>query len=184
MKQLNFQSELHFDFRIEKLNTLPLFVQSVNLPGISTSPPQTGTTFSNIKHIGDAISFQDLVISLKADEGMESWFEMYKWLTGIGRSETFQQFTELINDQSKTLNGKQLFRTKQLDGAKGYKNAKSTGTLTISDANHIKYLELVFTNLHPISMDGLLFRTDESGVGFMSFNVSFAYDYYYPKAVR
>jgi hypothetical protein len=185
MKQLNFQNELHFDFTIEKLGILPLFVQSVSLPGIFTDPPQTGTTFSNIKHIGDAVIFQDLVVSLKADEGMESWFEMYKWLTGIGRSETFKQFRDLINEETKTLDGaKKLFRSKQLDGSKGYKNAKSIGSLTISDANHIKYLELVFVNLHPVSMDGLVFRTDESGVGFMSFNVSFAYDYYYPKSIR
>lgn len=182
MKQLNLQSELHFDFRIEKLATFPLFVQTVVLPGISTDAPQTGTTFAPIKHVGDSLTFQDLTVTLKLDEGMEAWFEMYKWLTGITRAETFKQFSELVNDTSVDLTGeKKLFRSRQMDSGKGYKNTKSSASLTISDANHIKYIEIVFANLHPISLSGLAFRTDESGVGFVTYDVTFSYDYYYPR---
>lgn len=186
MKQLNFQSELHFDFDIQKLSTVPLFVQSVALPGIFTEAPQTGTPFSPIKHIGDTVFFQDLTISLKLDEGMESWFEMFKWLTGLTRTESYDQFIKLINDQDKSLDGtKKLFKTREPNvGSTGYKNTKSTASLSISDSNHIKYIEIVFVQLHPVSMSGLMFRTDNSGVGFMTFDVTFAYDYYYPKLVR
>lgn len=184
MKQLNLQSELHFDFRIEKLPTLPLFVQSVSVPGIYTEAPQTGTQFSFIKHIGDALFFQDLVITLKLDEGMESWFEIFKWMTGLTRAENFKQFLDIVENQVKSLDGsKKLFKTKQMESGKGYKNTKSVGSLTVSDANHIKYIELVFANLHPTAMSGLSFRTDDSGVGFITYDVTFAYDYYFPKPV-
>lgn len=185
MKQLNLQSELHFDFRIEKLSTLPLFVQSVSVPGIFTDSPQTGTTFSPIKHVGDSLFFQDLVVTLKLDEGMESWFEMFKWMSGLTRAESYKQFIDIIENQAKTLDGsKKLFKSKQIESGKGYKNTKSVGSLTVSDANHIKYIELVFANLHPIAMSGLSFRTDDSGVGFVSYDVTFTYDYYYPKPVK
>lgn len=184
MKQLNFQSELHFDFYIEKLSLFPLFVQSVSLPGISTEAPQTGTQFSFIKHVGDTVFFDNLAVTIKLDEGMESWFEIYKWLTGIARAENFSQFLQIVEDQTKTLDGtKKLFKSKQLDSGKGYKNTKSIGSLTVSDANHIKYLELVFVNLHPIALSGMTFRTDDSGVGFITYDVTFAYDYYYPRPV-
>jgi hypothetical protein len=163
---------------------LPLFVQSVSLPGISTEAPQTGTVFSPIKHVGDTIFFQDLVVTLKLDEGMESWFEIYKWLTGLGRSENFQQFTELVNDQGMSLDGtRKLFSGKEVAVGAGYKNLKSPASLMVSDANHIKYIEFVFANLHPVSMSGLTFRTDDSGVGFITYDVTFTYDFYYPKVV-
>jgi hypothetical protein len=185
MKQLNLQSELHFDFQISKLTTLPLLVQTVVLPGIFTEAPQTSTQFSPIKHIGDTVFFQDLIVTLKVDEGMEVWFEMYKWITGLTRSESYKQFQELIADQTKTLDGaKKLFKSKeQLPGGKGYKNTKSTASLTISDSNHIKYIEIVFANLHPVNMSGLQFRTDETQTGYMTYDVTFAYDYYFPKPV-
>jgi hypothetical protein len=186
MKQLNFQNELHFNFQIQKLATLPLFVQSVILPGIFTEAPQTGTQFAPIKHVGDTLFFQDLSVTLKLDEGMETWFEMYKWLTGITRAESYQQFIELINDQGKSLDGsRKLFKAKEPDATKkGYKNIKSTASLSVHDANHIQYIEIIFANLHPISMSGLNFRTDESGVGFITYDVNFAYDFYYPKLAR
>lgn len=186
MKQLNLQSELHFDLQIEKLANAPLFVQSVVLPSIFTEAPQTGTQFSPIKHVGDTVFFQDLLITLKLDEGMETWFEMYKWITGLTRAETYEQFVELINDRSKTLDGtKKLFKTKDSDASKrGYKNTKSTASLSVSDANHLRYIEIVFMNLHPTSMSGLSFRTDDSGVGFITYDVNFAYDYYYPRLAR
>lgn len=183
MKQLNFQSELHFDFQIQKLPTVPLFVQSVNLPGIFTEAPQTGTQFVPIKHVGDTLFFQDLMVTLRLDEGMETWFEMFKWLSGLTRVESYKQFVELVNDQGKSLDGlKKLFKSKEPEvGGKGYKNLKSTASLTISDANHIKYIEIIFVQLHPTSMGGLTFRTDESGVGFITFDVNFTYNFYYPK---
>lgn len=183
MKQLNLQSELHFDFRIAKLSTLPLLVQSVVLPGIFTEAPQTGTQFSPIKHVGDTVFFQDLIVTLKVDEGMEAWFEIYKWITGIARSESFQQFKDLIDNKTLTLDGsKPLFNVREASSAgKGYKHTKSTASLMISDANHIKYMDFVFSNIHPINMSGLNFRTDETQTGYMTYDVSFAYDYYVPR---
>ena len=186
MKQLNFQSELHFDFYIQKLPLLPLFVQGVLLPGIFTEAPQTGTQFSRIKHVGDTVFFQDLVVTLKIDEGMESWFEMYKWITGIGRSESFAQFSELVSNSVKSLDGlSRIFKDEHpsVDKSK-YRNLKSTGSLTISDANYVKYMEIVFMDMHPTSISGLTFRTDETSVAFITFDVTFAYNYYYPRLIR
>jgi hypothetical protein len=185
MKQLNLQSELHFDFQIMKLPTLPLLVQSVALPGIFTEAPQTSTQFSPIKHPGDTVFFQDLIVTLKVDEGMEAWFEMYKWITGLTRSESYAQFIELLADKTRSLDGsKKLFKNKELTpGSRGYKNLKSTASLTISDSNHIKYIEVVFVNIHPVNMSGLQFRTDESQTGYMTYDVAFSYDYYFPRPV-
>ncbi len=186
MKQLNLQSELHFDFTIQKLNNLPLFTQSVVLPGIFTEAPQTGTTFSPIKHVGDTLFFQDLIVTLKLDEGFETWFELYKWLTGLTRSETYDQFKNLLSGADKTLDGtKPLFRKRiPADAGKGYKNIKSQASLLVKDSNYLSYLEILFHNLHPTSMSGFAFRTDDSNVNHITFDVTFAYDFYVPVAVK
>jgi len=186
MKQLNFQSELHFDFQIQKLVNMPLFVQSVFLPGLFTEAPQTGTQFSPIKHQGDTLFFQDLIVTMKLDEGMETWYEMFKWLTGLTRTESFQQFIDLMSDVNTTLDGsKKLFKAREVaTGGKGYKNIKSIGSLMVRDSNHIPSLEIVFMNLHPTAMSGFSFRSDAADVGYIAYEVTFAYDFYFPKPVK
>lgn len=186
MKQENFQSENHYEFVIQKLENLPLFVQEVVMPGIFTEAPQTGTQFSPIKHIGDSLFFQDLYLTIKLDEGMETWFEMFKWLTGLTRSESYGQFQELIKDGSLTLDGsKKLFKSKQLDATgKGYKNTKSIATLTVNDANHISYMNILFMNLHPTAMSGFNFQTDNTGIQYITYDVTFTYDFFFPTLVR
>lgn len=185
MKQVNYQSELHFDFTVHKLQTHKFFVQEVQLPGVFTEAPQTGTQFSPIKHIGDTLFFQDLIVTLKLDEGFDTWFELFKWLTGLTRSESYDQFNELIKDQSKTLDGaKKLFRGKEsLPGGKGYKNTKSTASLLAKDANFQTYLEMVFINLHPTSISGFTFRTNNDSHNYIVYDVSFAYDIYFPRKI-
>lgn len=179
----NFQSELHFEFQIQKLEKLPIFVQNVVHPGIFTEAPQTGTQFSPIKHIGDTLFFPDLYVTLKLDQNMTTWFEMFKWLTGLTRSETYQQFIDLIANKDTTLDGsKALFRAREaLGGGKGYKNTKSTATLTVNDANHVPFMDIMFMNLHPTSMSGFSFHTDSSNVNYITYDVAFAYDFYFPK---
>lgn len=184
MKQINFQNELHFDFTIEKLANVPIFVQAVSIPGIFTEAPQTSTQFSPIKHIGDTTFFQDLVVTIKLDEGMEVWFEMFKWITGLTRVQSYQEFLDLIQNKTKTLDGiKKLYRYQEPEVVigKGYRNIKSTASLGVSDGNHLKYLEIVFSQIHPVSMGPLTFRTDNSGVGFITFEVTFSYNFYYPR---
>lgn len=186
MKQLNFQNELHFDFNIQKLVNHRLFVQSVNWPGIRTEAPQTGTTFSPIKHVGDTAFFDDLIVTLKLDEGCETWFEVFKWLTGLTRTESFDQFIALLDNADTSLDGaKPLFKGKELaTGGKGYKNIKSTGVLSVQDANHQTYMRIAYMNIHPVAIGGFSFRTDQSNVNFMTYDVIFAYDYYFPAPVR
>ncbi len=186
MNSENFQSELHYDFDIPKLENFPLFIQSVLLPGIFTEAPQTGTQFSPIKHVGDSLFFQDLYVTIKLDDAMATWFEIFKWLTGLTRSETYQQFIDLVGDKVLSLDEtKKLFKSRELDPTnKGYKNIKSNGVLTINDANHLPYMNLMFSGLHPTSMSGFTFRTDSSNVQFITYDVTFAYNFYYPTAVK
>jgi hypothetical protein len=186
MKQMNFQSELHFDFQIAKLPNVPLFVQAVQLPGVMTEPPQTATQFSPLKHIGDTLFFPDLIVSLKLDEQMESWYEMFKWLSGLTRPESWQQFRDLVGGDMKSLDeSKPLFRAKEFDpNQKGYKNTKSTASLRISDSNYLPYMEIVFMDLHPVSLGGFVFQTVSPNVEFITFDVEFAYNFYFPRPAR
>jgi hypothetical protein len=187
MDFLNFQTPLNFEFDIPKLFDTPPFVQEVAFPGLYCDAVGTGTTFAPIKHVGDSVAFDPLVVTLKLDEAMKNWFELFKWTTGLGRPESFEQFDLLEKNNVTTLDGaRRLFRgldKNELSGP-GYRNLKSTAVLSVKDCNYISYFDLVFIDLFPTGISGFQFVTDDTMTQFLTYQVTFAYNFYYPRLAR
>lgn len=173
----NFLSPLRFDFSIDRLPNVDFFVQSANIPGISIAPTTNaqGTPFSNIPWQGDKIMWDDLTVEFKIDEKLNSWFDVYSWMIGIGFPESTDQYKALKEGVDKDLDEKprEVIGT---TGRLGY--IYGQGLLLIRDSQNNEIATVKFQDVYPISLSEVKFDTRDESVNEITCSVTFKYDYY------
>lgn len=176
----NFQSPLNFEFRIDRLADFNFFVQKINIPGLSISSANMGTPLVSLPMLGDHMSFGELSVEFKLDEGMSTWFEIFSWMQGISFPERQEQYGNLVKGKIKDLDGK----TKSVIAPRSVGDIYGQGTLTINSSANNPLVAISFVDLHPISLSEAVFDTTNTEVVYVSCTVGFKYDYYTVEKIR
>jgi hypothetical protein len=99
----NHSSGLKFSFQVKKLPHVNFFVQEVNLPGLSIDPKSVGNPFTTIPVPGEKIRFNSLDVTFVVDENYQNWYEIFRWMEGIGFPETRKQYTKVRDNIDENL---------------------------------------------------------------------------------
>lgn len=154
----NFLDPTKFRFSIKRAPNIQFFVQAINLPGFSISPPAEGTPFVAIPFSGDHIKYEPLQITFMVDEDLQNYMEIYSWMRSLGFPDNF--------DQYKSIQDQPIF-----SGA-GVKSDISLIIMTSS--NNAKY-NVVFSDSFPYAMSSLQFSSAETDIKYTTCSVMFNY---------
>lgn len=155
----NFLGSNYFYFSLSRLPTFTHFVQSANLPMISTRVLNQPTTLGTYPKIpATNYYFDDLQVTFFVNADMENWRELYVWLRGIGN---------MIDDYT------------NLPYNPGDPNGVfSDATLLITNQNYSPVMEANFKYVFPKSLGGINFTSQNASTDPISCTVNFAYSYY------
>jgi len=78
-----------------RIPEVTFFCQSVNIPGVSMSPTQFATPFTDLPIPGDKIQYDEFRVSFLVDEDYKSWQTLYDWITAMTFPENFDQYRNL-----------------------------------------------------------------------------------------
>ena len=156
-----------FQFSIRKLPELTYFAQQVNLPGLTLGMPEQNTPFSVAPIPGEMLTYDALTVQFMVDESMRNYKAIHNWLVGLGFPEDNEQYKDIISAQSDPL-------TSSSETMKNYSDA----TLEILGSNNTSIQTIQFVDLFPISLDSLIFQSNDSDVTYIIGNANFRYSYY------
>lgn len=147
-----------FTFIIPEMPFLKYFCQTVSLPSISTSEVVVPTPFSNTYRHGDKLNFEPFTITAIMDEDLRVWEETYKWLKGLTRPSSYDEY----------------LRKEKQDPVPLYFD----GYLTINTNANKPNLRLKFHNCHPTSIGMVNFDTKVDADVIPTADFTFRYDLY------
>lgn len=88
----NYLETAKFVFVTHSMPHLNLFCQTIEMPGVSTTPAIQPNPLVDIPRSGDKLVFAPLTISFIVDEDLRVWEEVYNWLKGITFPEKFSEY--------------------------------------------------------------------------------------------
>lgn len=157
----NILTPVDFKFEIKRMPTFNYFVQSVNFPGIGLGDSGYKTPFSKLSIAGDHTTFDEISVSFKIDEDMKNYFELYDWMTGHGKPESFTQFANLDNNQPG-------------DGFGLYSDA----TLIVLNNTMNPTISITFYDMYPNRLSGFTFDSTVNDITGLSATATFNYREY------
>jgi hypothetical protein len=173
-KNKNFLAPIGFDFALQRTPNVEYFVQSVNVPSITSGEAIHATQFSDIKFQPDHLFYEQLKLTLILDEDMDSWKEIFNWLTGISFPQNHKQHRDLVTGVK---NPFPTFRSNPPGDI--YSNATVLVRTNKSNGN----IQFTYHDLYPTSISELNFSSTEGSVDYITFDVTFNYLYYDMKLV-
>lgn len=153
----NFLSPLGFKFTIFKTPGVNYFVQAAAIPSLNLGRTENGTPFSRIKFPGDKLDYSDLNITFRVDEELRNYYELYNWMTLIGKPDKFEQYQTIAN-------------------ANRGEGVQSDATLIVLSSSKNPILEVNFRNLFPVSLSEVNFNTQLTDVDYIDVVATFAYE--------
>ena len=154
----NYLSPLNFRFSMTRSPNLNFFVIRATLPQVSISSSSLATPFTNIPLHGNKITFNELDLNYRVDENLNNYLELFNWLTSIGHAEDFSGYNQLATN----------------DRTSGY-NIYSDATLTIFDSAKRPRNEILFHDLYPVTLGGMVFASDLNDINYITSTVSFKF---------
>jgi hypothetical protein len=171
----NYLQPHSFYLVFQRLPHVSYFCTSVGIPQISISKTSNlHSPFTEMPNPGDKISWAELTIKFKIDEDMENYLELYRWITGLGYPDNFNQRKPYAQRPDPLGKKEQVF---------------SDGTLIITGSSVIPNIDVTFINLFPTSLGTVDFDVNQSTVTYLEATASFVYqkfelDHLNPKQSR
>lgn len=153
----SFLQPTKFTFSFTTLPFLKYFCQSVNLPGVSTSPVAVETPFSATFRHGDKLVYEPFTVTVLIDEDLRVWEETYDWFRAITFPKEFRHYWRNSN---------------------GRDTAYHDGILTVNTNANNPNIRVKFMNCHPISLGGIQFSSAQNAMTTLTAEIAFRYDYY------
>jgi hypothetical protein len=156
---INFLGSNYFYFSLTRLPNFQTFVQSANLPMMSSrtiNQPISLGTFPKIP--AGNYYFDDLQVSFMVNADMKNWIEIYDWMKGIGN---LKDNMDNLKYDPGDLN--EIF---------------SDALLMITDSTYKPILKASFKHVFPRSLGGINFNTQTVTTEPVVCSVNFAYSYY------
>ena len=152
----NFLSPVEFQFSIKRMPTVQYYVQSINIPSISSGFTEQVTPFRNTYRHGDKLTYDDLFLTIVVDENLTSYMETYSWLKALTKPEEFEQYKGLLG----------------ADGDGLY----SDSTLTVLNSSKKPNIEISFSDMFPISIGAITMNTSSGDVPVITCDLTFKYN--------
>lgn len=155
----NYVHSNKFSFYFPTLSFTRFFVQSVNVPDVSTQEVFVPTQFNPTYRHGDQLNFDPLAITVLVDEDLRVWEESFNWLRALTSPTKYSEYIK---------NG----------GFKSLSTPYADAVLIINTNSNIPNLKFTFKDCHPTSLTGLSFSSASSPETTMSATITYRYDYY------
>lgn len=98
MKQ-NFLSPVDFKMTVKRLPNTEFFVQRANIPSLLMNPTQRQTPLAMLYQPGDTLSYGELTVTLRLDENMDSYMEIYNWMTHMAGPDRYTAYKNMIEGE-------------------------------------------------------------------------------------
>lgn len=161
---LSFLSTTGFKLQIDRLPNVSFFAQSLTLPGVSLGALEQPTTLSTIAIPSDKLTFEPLVVNFVVDGEMNNWYEVFKWMRGLGHPENHEQYT--------TENNRGFPEQSELE--RNYSDA----TLFVLGSNNVPIKTFKFVDCFPTNIGGIEFATTNTDVQYATASVTLEYSYF------
>jgi hypothetical protein len=168
---INFLGQNGFRFAIKRLPGVNYFCQGVSIPAVNIGAIESPTPFAAVPRPGDRITYDPLSIRFKVDEDLRNYFEIQKWLEGLGHPDSLGQTRAL----SKNINNLQMAGTRQVGY---YTTFLSDATLSILTSNKNVNKNIFFLDCFPVSLTELNFDSTITTVEYLEATVTFRYRKY------
>jgi len=147
----NFMSPKEFRFSIERLPHVTYFAQDANIPGISANPTVTQTPFKEIYTHGDRLTWNTFSVTVRIDENMNNFIEIFNWMQGLTYPDEFDQYANLVK-------GDGLY---------------SDATLTVLSNAKNPNVEFRFKDIFPISMGDVILTVQDVDIEYATTEITF-----------
>lgn len=157
----NFLSPIPYKLIVQRTPNLDFFVQKINLPGVSSQQAMQSTMFTDLPHSGVKLRWNPLFVTFKIDEAMESWQEIFNWITAINNATSAKgQAAMAVNPKWTGL------------------NVTSEMTLIIHDNERQPNYNIYFHDSFPITLTDLTFDGTKTDVEYLTCSATFLYSTY------
>jgi hypothetical protein len=172
-RNINFLGQNGFRFAIKRLPTVNYFCQSATLPAVSVGAIESPTPFAFVPRPGDRITYDPLSLTFKVDENLENYFEIQRWIEGLGHPDELKQTADL----SREIRSQQVAPGARPVGY--YTTFVSDGVLSILTSNKNVNRNIFFYDLFPISLSELQFESTNVSIEYLEATVTFRYRRYH-----
>lgn len=156
-----------------RIPEVTFFCQSINIPGVSMSPTQFATPFTDLPIPGDKIQFDELTVRFLVDEDYKSWQSLYDWIVAMTFPENFEQYRNLSKlKRDAIVPG--LRSDVLLDQLPQYSDAILTVNTNKNNAN----IRFKFKDLFPISLGAIELSEEFSVESVIVCEAAFRYSYF------
>jgi len=151
----NYLLNTAFKFNLARTPNITWFCQKVSIPSLSFGSMELPTRLGTRLPIsGTEYTFDDLVVDFIVDENVNTWMEIYNWMTSIG---------QMKDDKDPYLNVEQH---------------TSDASLTILSSSYNPKYKVTFRNIFPVSLGELPFDSTAPETDPIVSSVTFKYRYY------
>jgi len=148
-----------YQFVIDRLPNFTFFVQGINMPSLTMNPVQTNTPYTQLYQPANQLTYEQLQVTYVIDEDMQSWFEIYNWMTNLGNPTSLDKLGILT-----TVAGKE-------------NSVVSDASLLIKTNSNNDNINVQFYDIFPMELTGFQMSSAE-GQDFQTTSVTFAYTYF------
>ena len=159
MPDQNFLSPTNFAFTVDRLPQASYFVQDVNIPGVSMGDVEQPSPFKTIYRPGDKLMYNELTMTVRADENMVSFIETYNWIVGLSFPDNFDQYANLLDSSNNN-------------------NIYSDATLIIKTNAKNPNITMVFKDLYPNNITDIQLSSQQMDIDYATFDITFRYNGY------
>jgi hypothetical protein len=146
---MNPYNNSHFMFVNKSFKEVEFACTGVSIPGISLNATIQASRYSDVKHPGDKLEYEDLSLEFLVDEELKNYQEISDWLKSI-ESTSYSKINETISDSK----------------------------IIINDSSHKLIGTYTFKDSFPVSLSSIQLSVDETGVVFPRATVSLTYTSY------
>lgn len=154
----NFLAQLGYKLYIKKAPHVNFFAQEIRIPSMTIPATYQPNPMANIPISGEHITYEPLNLEFVVDAELLNYFEIYHWLRGLGKPESYRQYRELMNVPLVTGEGLE----------------SDIGVHVLSSTEVPKY-EFVFRHAFPTYLGGFVLRSTYDDVQYATCQASFAY---------
>ena len=149
----NFLSPTGFRFVIKRLPHVAFFVQTANIPGVSSGYTEQATPFKPVYFHGDRLNFDEFTVTVRIDQEMKSYLEVFDWLNALTSPDNFKGYEKLT--------------------AFGGDGAYSDATLTVLNNKQNPALLVKFKDIFPISIGSIQLDTTSPDIDYVTVDFTF-----------
>ena len=163
LENRNLLSPVGFKFTLAKDPKASFLSNSAKIPDITLGTATQPTYLKDLDVPGDKIRYGDFTLRFLVDEDLKNYMIIHNWITGLGYSETTQDFKDLTTDD---------------DGQRDYQEQYSDGSLHILNSNYRDVAVIKFIDLFPTALTSLDFDASSADVQYFTAEATFKYTVY------